>query len=88
MDLSRENLDGRTKRARTLREIEVNLVTSLGGDPSPQEIMLIKRASKTKLTPTPLLRRTRIKRLLSQSNMPSYAQPILAAETANLVIIA
>ncbi len=45
MDLSRENLDGRTKIARTLREIETTLVTALGGDPSPQEIMLIKRAS-------------------------------------------
>ena len=45
MDLSRENLDGRTKIARTLREIETTLVTALGGDPSPQEILLIKRAS-------------------------------------------
>ena len=37
-------LDGRSREAKILREIEAALVTSLGGDPSPQQILIIKRA--------------------------------------------
>jgi len=43
-DLTPESLDGRTKIARTLREVEATLATALG-DPSPQEVILIRRAS-------------------------------------------
>ncbi len=38
------HLDGRTREAKILGEIEAALVTSLGGNPSPQQILLIKRA--------------------------------------------
>ena len=36
-------LDGRTKEARLMAEVEAALVNSLGGDPSPQQIILIQR---------------------------------------------
>jgi len=36
-------LDGRTKEARLMAEVEAALVNSLGGDPSPQQILLIQR---------------------------------------------
>ena len=36
-------LDGRTREARSLFHLESTLVTSLGGAPSPQQILLIKR---------------------------------------------
>lgn len=37
--------DQRTREAKILNEIEARLVTAVGGDPSPQEILLIKRIS-------------------------------------------
>ena len=37
-------MDGRTKEAQALRQVEAELVTSIGGDPSAQEILIIKRA--------------------------------------------
>ncbi len=43
-DLRRRNLDQRTKLARALRSVEAELVSALGGDPSPQEIILVDRA--------------------------------------------
>ena len=36
-------LDGRTKEARIIAEVEAALVNSLGGDPSPQQCLLIQR---------------------------------------------
>ncbi len=35
--------DQRTKQAKILNHIEANLVQAIGGDPTPQEILLIKR---------------------------------------------
>ncbi len=37
-------LDQRTREARILSRLEGMLVSALGGDPSPQQILLIKRA--------------------------------------------
>ena len=37
-------LDQRTREARILAQLEGMLVSALGGDPSPQQILLIKRA--------------------------------------------
>jgi hypothetical protein len=42
-DLSRRNLDQRSKLARALREIEGELVSAIGGNPSPQQTILIHR---------------------------------------------
>jgi hypothetical protein len=42
-DLSKRNLDQRSKLARALREVEGELVDAVGGDPSPQEKILIDR---------------------------------------------
>jgi len=38
-------LDGRTKEGKALRFLEATLVTSLGGDPSAQEVALIQRVA-------------------------------------------
>ncbi len=38
-------MDGRTKEAQALQQVEAELVSAVGGDPSPQEILIIKRAS-------------------------------------------
>jgi len=43
-DLSRRNVDQRSKLAKALRAIEGELVAAIGGDPSPQEKVLIDRA--------------------------------------------
>ena len=40
--LNRRKLDGRSRAAKALRCIEAELTSSLGNDPSPQEIMIIK----------------------------------------------
>ena len=37
--------DGRTVQGRLQREIEAALVTALGGDPSPQQILILQRCS-------------------------------------------
>ena len=37
-------LDGRTREAQALRQVEAELVSAIGGDPSPQQILIIKRA--------------------------------------------
>jgi hypothetical protein len=42
-DLGRRNLDQRTKLAKALRAVEGELVAALGGDPTPQEQILIQR---------------------------------------------
>ena len=38
-------MGGRTRQARALRQIEAELATSLGGEPSPQQVLIIQRAS-------------------------------------------
>lgn len=43
-DLSRRNVDQRSKLAKILRGIEGELVSAIGGDPSPQQKILIDRA--------------------------------------------
>lgn len=40
-----EKWDSRTREARAVKEIQARLVSALGGDPSPQEILLIQRAA-------------------------------------------
>jgi hypothetical protein len=42
-DLSDRNIDQRSKLARALKAIENDLVNSLGGNPSPQEMILLQR---------------------------------------------
>ena len=42
-DISR--IDGRTREGKALSFLEATLVTSLGGDPSAQEVALIQRAA-------------------------------------------
>jgi hypothetical protein len=42
-DLSSRNLDGRTKLARALRAVEGDLVSAVGGNPTPQETIIIQR---------------------------------------------
>ncbi len=37
-------LDGRSREAKIIREIQAALVDALGGDPSPQQILIIQRA--------------------------------------------
>ena len=37
------NLDGRTRESRILGEVEAELATAMGGDPSPQQVILIQR---------------------------------------------
>jgi hypothetical protein len=44
-DLSRRNLDGRSKLARALRAVEAELVDAIGGSPSPQQLILIQRVT-------------------------------------------
>ncbi len=44
-DLSAEKLDQRTREAKALNQIEGELVTALGGEPSPQEILIVKQAA-------------------------------------------
>ena len=44
-DLSAEKLDQRTREAKALNQIEAELVTALGGDPSPQEVLIVKQAA-------------------------------------------
>ena len=44
-DLSAEKLDHRTREAKVLAQIEGELMMALGGEPSPQEILLIKQAA-------------------------------------------
>ena len=44
-DLSLRGLDQRTKVAKAIQQIEAELVGSLGNDPSPQERLIIQRAS-------------------------------------------
>lgn len=43
--LNRSGLDGRTRVAKALDCVEADLVSALGNDPSPQELMLIKSAA-------------------------------------------
>lgn len=38
-------IDGRTRKAKQLAHIEASLATALGGEPTPQEILLIQRAA-------------------------------------------
>ena len=38
-------LDGRSREAKIIREIQAALVDALGGDPSPQRILILQRAS-------------------------------------------
>ena len=40
-----DRIDGRTREGKALRFLEATLVTSLGGDPSAQEVALIQRAA-------------------------------------------
>jgi hypothetical protein len=47
--LSGSKLDGRTALYRVLREKEQELITALGGDPSPQEKLIIADTVKTLL---------------------------------------
>jgi hypothetical protein len=47
--LSGDRLDGRTSLHRVLREKERELIAALGGDPSPQERLIISDAVKTLL---------------------------------------
>jgi len=42
---SLDRVDGRTREAKILHEVEAALVTALGGDPSPQETIMIQRIS-------------------------------------------
>jgi hypothetical protein len=42
--LRHRNLDQRSKLAKAIRSVEGELVTAIGGNPSPQEIILIQRA--------------------------------------------
>lgn len=42
-DITR-NIDGRSLMAKAMRAIEADLVGAIGGEPSPQEMMLIQRA--------------------------------------------
>lgn len=44
-DLSAEKLDQRTREAKALNQVEGELVTALGGEPSPQEILIVKQAA-------------------------------------------
>ena len=41
--MSLHDPDQRTRQAKILNHIEANLVQAIGGDPTPQEILLIKR---------------------------------------------
>ena len=47
--LSGSKIDGRTALYRVLREKEQELITALGGDPSPQERLIIADTVKTLL---------------------------------------
>jgi len=40
-----QRFDGRTREGRSLSEIESALVSALGGTPSPQQILILQRAS-------------------------------------------
>jgi hypothetical protein len=42
-DLSHRNMDQRSRFAKALNRVEADLVSAIGGDPSPQEIILIQR---------------------------------------------
>jgi len=42
---SLDRVDGRTREAKILHEVEAALVTDLGGDPSAQEVILLQRVA-------------------------------------------
>jgi len=38
-------IDGRTRQAKAIQQVQAELTAALGNDPSPQEILIIQRAS-------------------------------------------
>ena len=40
-----QQVDGRTRMGKAQRQVEASLVGALGGDPSPQQILILQRAS-------------------------------------------
>lgn len=40
-----QRMDGRTRMGKAQRQVEGALVMALGGDPSPQQVLLLQRAS-------------------------------------------
>ena len=44
-EMSHRNLDQRSKMARIIRHVEAELVSALGGEPSPQEMLLVGRVA-------------------------------------------